>query len=123
MTYTAEQIQKLHTNIQKIVAYIETDILPYITYSYETANFGPIETWGRMNERRGQRYYIALNGPYADKIRFYHGTIYANAEELAERYPDIAVNILRYWQDAKSYMNAEVGNCSDIAKLINNFEI
>ena len=123
MTYTKEQIQQLHTNIQKIVEYIETNILPCITYSYETEKFGPIETWGRFDEHRGKRYYIALNGPYADKIRFYHSVGYYNAEDLVENCPALAVNFLKYWQDAKMYMNTEIANHSDVIKLINNFEI
>ena len=65
MNYTTEQIEQINTNIQKIVAYIEGNILPHLDHSYETPLFGPIETWGRTNEHRGQRYYIALNGPYA----------------------------------------------------------
>ena len=123
MTYTTEQIQKLHINIQKIVEYIEANILPHITYSYETEKFGPIETWGRCDENRGQRYYIGLNGPYADKIRFYHGIGYHNAEDLAKNNPDLAVNFLKYWQEAKMYMNTEIANYSNVVQLINTFEI
>lgn len=123
MTYTTEQKEQIHANIQKIVSYIEKNILPHITYCYETGNFGPIETWGRWDEKRGQRYYIALNGPYADKIRFYHGCNCWNAEEITERATECAVNFLKYWHDAKCYMNTEIQNAQDIKKLINEFTI
>lgn len=123
MTYTKELIHQLHTDIQKIVTYIEDNILPYITYSYETGTFGPIETWGRVDERKGQRYYIGLNGPYSDKIRFYHGIGYYNAEDLVENHPDLAVNFLKYWHDAKCYMNTAINNDADTIRLINTFEI
>lgn len=123
MTYTTKQKEQIHTNIQKIVAYIENNILSHISYSYETGSFGPTETWGRWDENRGQRYYIALNGPYSDKIRFYHGINFWNAEEIAEKAPEHAVNFLKYWQDAKSYMNNEIVNNADTVKLINTFEI
>ena len=123
MTYTQEQIEKIHSNIQQIVGYIEENILPHITYSYETGTFGPIETWGRSDEHRGQRYYIALNGPYADKIRFYHGVIYYAADTLATAAPDCAINFLKYWQDAKMYLYTEVQNKSEVNNLINTFTI
>ena len=123
MTYTQEQIEKIHNNIQQIVGYIDENILPHITYSYETGTFGPIETWGRCDEHRGQRYYIALNGPYTDKIRFYHGIGYYDAETLAKSAPDLAVNFLKYWQDAKMYLNTEVQNKSEVNYLINTFTI
>lgn len=123
MTYTKEQIQQLYINIQKIVEYIETNILPHITYQYETKNFGPMEIWGRLNENKGQRYYIALNGPYADKIRFYYGIGCYNAEDLVENVPDVAVNFLKYWRFAKDYMHTEIANHSDVVELINNFEV
>lgn len=123
MTYTPEQIKKIHNNIQKIVEYIEGDILPHITYCYETGMFGPRETWGRCDEKHGQRYYIALNGPYADKIRFYHGISCYNAEELVNRAPDCAINFLKYWQDAKMYMNTEIQKITETNNLIDIFTI
>ena len=123
MTYTTEQINQIHENIQKIVAYIESEILPHINYSYETPNFGPIETWGRMDEHRGQRYCIALNGPYKDKIRFYHGILSLDTENIAYEYPNCAVQFLKYWQEAKVYMNAEIANNRQNIEVINNFEV
>ena len=123
MNYTTEQKKQIKENIDKIVEYIEENILPHITYSYETGVFGPTETWGRWDENRGQRYYIALNGPYRDKIRFYHGPLWYNAEELVEDVPYYAVNFLKYWQDAKMYMNTEIANQKEIVEVINNFEV
>lgn len=122
MTFTAEQTKQINTNIQKIVEYIESNILPHIKYSYETGAFGPEETWGRWDENRGKRYCIALNGPYTNKIRFYHGHIPYNAKELMDS-PEIAVNFIKYWQDAKSYMNTEINNQKDTIKAIYDFEI
>ena len=123
MTYTTEQINKIHANIQKIVEYIEENILPHITYCYETGMFGPTETWGRNDEKHGKKYYIALNGPYADKIRFYHGILCFNAEELATRYPECAVNFLKYWQDAKMYMHTELQKITETNNIINTFTV
>lgn len=123
MNYTTEQIEKINQNIQKIVAYIEDNILPYINHTYETPEFGPIETWGRMNEHRGQRYYIALNGPYATKIRFYHGPICWNAKDIAYQATESALQFLKYWQDAKMYMNTEIANNKENLEVINNFEV
>lgn len=123
MTYTTEQKEQIYNNIQKIVEYIESNILPHITYSYETGSFGPMESWGRCDENRGQRYYIALNGPYADKIRFCYGISSWNAEAITESAPEHAVNFLKYWHDAKCYMNTEIQNNADTVKLINTFEI
>ena len=122
MTFTSEQREKINTNIQKIVEYIENNILPHITYSYETGLFGPEETWGRWDESKGKRHYIALNGPYADKIRFYHGPTLYNTERIMDC-PEIAVNLIKYWQDAKSYMNTEINNQKDTIKDIYDFEI
>ena len=122
MTYTKEQKEQINANIQKIVAYIERDILPHITHCYETGTFGPIETWGRNDDKHGKRYYIALNGPYADKIRFYHGMTCYNAETLVENL-DCAVNFLKHWQDAKMYMNTEIQRIAEINNIINTFTI
>ena len=123
MTYTAEQKEKIRENIYKIVNYIETNILPHITYSYETGAFGPIETWGAHDENSGSRYFIALNGPYEDQIRFYHAGFPYDADELVEQHIDYAVIFLEYWQDAKSYMNTEIKNNAEKIKIIENFEI
>ena len=123
MTYTPIQQEQIRTNIQKIVSYIEDNILPHITYCYETGTFGPRETWGRSNEKHGQRYYIAVNGPYADKIRFYHGISCYNAETLANKELDHAVNFLKYWQDAKMYMHQELQSLTEINNTISMFVI
>lgn len=122
MNYTESQKQQIKANLNKIVEYIEENILPHITYSYETGVFGPIESWGAFNEMGGCRYKIALNGPYKDKIRFYYGDVPHNASELMENV-NYAVNFLKCWQDAKSYMNTEVKNNIETIKLIENFEI
>ena len=123
MAYTVEQLDKINANIQKIIVYIEGNILPQIDYSYETPEFGPVETWGRMNEHRGKRYYIALNGPYADRIRLYHGPICWGIKDIAYEATDCAVQLLQYWQDAKMYMNVEIAAKKDIIKTINDFEV
>ena len=123
MTFTAEQIVQIKFDIKKIVDYIEDSILPYITYSYQTGAFGPVETWGVYDEHKGQRYYIGLNGPYADKIRFYNSsTSHQNVEQLMNS-PEHAVIFIKYWQDAKSYMNTEINNRKDIIKAIYDFEV
>lgn len=123
MTFTTEHQEQIHANIQKIDAYIKSNILPHITYAYETGLFGPEETWGRSDEHHGQRYYIALNGPYEDKIRFCYGNCRWNADNIALCQPEHAINFLKYWHDAKCYMNTEIKNNVDIVKLINTFEI
>ena len=107
MKYTTEQKQQIRANLQKIVEYIEENILPHITYAYETGRFG-------------QNYRIGLNGPYRNKIRFYYGDTWWGACNLSD---EDAVEILQYWQDAKSYMNTEIKNNADKIKLIENFEI
>lgn len=123
MTFTAEQIIQIKFDIKKIVDYIEDSILPYITYSYETGTFGPMQTWGRCDENKGQRYHIALNGPYADKIRFYNSSMsYQNVEQLMNS-PEHAVIFIKHWQDAKSYMRTEINNQIDTINAIYNFKI
>ena len=114
MIYTEEQRQQIRDNLQKIVDYIEENILPHITYSYDTGEFGPI---GDKNYR------IGLNGPYADKIRFCNNTGWWNMDQLANVHCDNAVIFLKYWRDAKSYMNNEIIDQREVAKLIENFEI
>lgn len=111
MTYTEEQKQQIRGNLQKIVNYIEENILPHITYSYDTGEFGPIGD---------KKYYIGLNGPYADQIRFYYKGNWYNVDTLHD---SDAVIFLKYWQDAKSYMNNEIIDQREVAKLIENFEI
>ena len=123
MNYTVEQKQQIRANLQKIVDYIEENILPHITYSYTTGYFGPMETWGVFNENNGRRYTIELNGPYHDNIRFYYADIPYHIVDLVENYTDLAVGFLTYWQDAKSYMNTEIKNNADKVKVIENFEI
>ena len=107
MNFTDVQKQQIRANIQKIVEYIEEDILPHITYSYETGVFGETEIL------RGC--YIGLNGPYSDKIRFYCSDSWHGADTLPEEY---AVVFLKYWQDAKSYMNTEIKNNMETIRMI-----
>lgn len=107
MNYNEIQKQQIRANIHKIVDYIEKNILPHITYSYETGRFGQI-------------YSIGLSGTYSDQIRFYCGNTWYNADVLPD---EEAVVFLQYWQDAKSYMNTEIKNNAETVKLIENFEI
>lgn len=110
MKYTDDQKQQIRENIQKIVDYTEENILPYITYCYETGTFG-------------SNYHIELNGPYSENVRFYCQNTWYSADCLVEDCPDCAVEFLRYWQDAKSYMNTEIKNNAEKINLIENFEI
>lgn len=113
MNYTAAQKQKTLENLNKITDYIEQNILPYIPYCYETGCLG-----------HNPAFYIGINGPYADKIRFYCGNSWYNKEQLVEYEVDAAVKIfLKCWQDAKSYFNNEIKNGIETMKLIENFEI
>ena len=115
MRFNDNQRQQIRTNLQKIVEYIEENILPHITYPYETGVFGTQEIMHGCH--------IGLNGPYSDKIRFYCNDDWYNADVLAEKAPDYAVVFLKYWQDAKSYMNTEIKNNVETVRLIENFEI
>ena len=110
MRFTDEQKEQIYANLIKITNYIETNILPHITYCYKT---------GRLESN----YYIALNDPDADKIRFCGYNTRFNVKDLAMRYPEDAVIFLRHWQDAKSYMNNEIKRNAETIKLIENFEI
>ena len=110
MRFTDEQKEQIYANLTKITSYIETNILPHITYSYETGKFG-------------SNHYIGLNGPYSDKIRFYCYDTWFNLAGLAQHYPEDAVIFLRHWQDAKSYMNNEIKRNAETIKLIESFEI
>ena len=110
MRFTDEQKEQIYANLTKITDYIETNILPHISHCYETGQFE-------------SDYYIALNGPYSDKIRFYCYNTWFNAASLAYRYPEDALVFLKHWQDAKSYMNNEIKRNAELVKLIENFEI
>ena len=63
MNFTDAQKKKIKENLNNIVKYIEENILPHITYSYETGMLDKTDF--------PYCYYIGLNGPYSDKIRFY----------------------------------------------------
>jgi hypothetical protein len=100
----------MQTNVNKIVEYIEENILTHIDYMYETPMFGPF-------------LHIGLNGPYSKKIRFYRGDMQCDLDNLATQYPDETVQLLNHWQDAKAYLNTEISNKNEIIKLINDFEV
>lgn len=106
MNYTTEQKEQIRANLQKIVDYIEKNILPHITYSYDTCV--------------REYYHIGLNGPYQDQIRFYCGDRWYNADTL---HYDDAVAFLQRWQDEKSYMNNEIKNNAETIRFIESFEI
>lgn len=115
MTYTEEQKQQIRGNLQKIVDYIEENILPYITYSYSTEIFGPIDN---------KVHFISLNNPCQHDVKFCHTTYgVLGIDKLASAYCDNAVIFLKHWQEAKSYMNNEIKNNAETIRLINNFEI
>lgn len=106
MNYTTEQKEQIRANLQKIVNYIEKNILPHITYSYDTCAC--------------EFYHIGLNGPYQDQIRFCCGSTWYNADTIPY---DDAVEFLQRWQDEKSYMNNEIKNNAETIRLIESFEI
>jgi hypothetical protein len=112
MRFNDSQRQQIRTNLQKIVEYIEENILPHITYLYETGSFGTQEIMHGCH--------IGLNGSYSDKIRFYCSDSWYGEDTLPDEY---AVVFLKYWQDAKSYMNTEIKNNEETIKLIENFDV
>ena len=112
MTFTDVQKKQIYENLNKITSYIGANILPHITYCYETGKIGGTSDC-----------YIGLNGPYAEKIRFYCCSKWYTAADLAENNTEMAVVFLKYWQDAKSYMNNEIKRNAELVKLIENFEI
>ena len=120
MKFTETQITKMKENMKAINNYIETNILPHISYDYETPTFGPCETWGRFNENSGSRYSICLN-KYSEKISFCHCGIPRSIEENI--LPQHMMNFLEYWQDAKMAFNAEIELQKKNDELINNFKI
>lgn len=120
MKFSEEQINIMRQHIIDIEAYIEKEILPYIDYVYETPAFGPIEKWGRFDEKSGQRYTIRLNSGNT-KVEFCHAGIPYFAEQF---FPDqYMYHIIENWQQIKSMLLKETENKERVASIINNFEI
>lgn len=120
MKFTEQQITKMKENMKAINTYIETEILPYIDYQYETPKFGPYQTWGRYDENHGSRYSIKLHDN-SRKINYtYAGIPYSIEENIS---PDKMIVFIEYWKDAKEYLNAEIELQKKNDEIINNFQI
>ena len=120
MNYTEQQITKMKENMKKINDYIETNILPYIKYQYETPKFGPMQTWGRYDENHGSRCSIKLND-YSRTINYCYAGIPHSIEENIS--PEKMMLFMEYWKDAKMYLNEEIQLKKRNNEIINNFEI
>ena len=120
MKFTEEQRKTMRQHIIDIEAYIEEEILPHINYLYETPEFGPIEKWGRFDEKSEQRYTIRLNSGNT-KVEFLHGGIPYFAGQF---FPDeYMYHIIENWKQIKYMLLKETENKSRVANIINNFEI
>ena len=120
MKFNEEQIKTMRQHIIDIEAYIEKEILPHINYVYETPEFGPVEKWGRVDERSGQRYTIRLNSGNT-KVEFCHAGIpYFANEFFPEEY---MYNIISHWKKAKSILLTQTEVQQIIEETINNFEV
>lgn len=120
MNFTEQQITKMKENMKTINDYIETNILPYINYQYETPQFGPYQTWGRYDENSGSRYSIKFH-EHSRKINYcYAGIPYSIEENIP---PDRMLVFIEYWQDAKMAFNTEIQLQKKNDEIINNFQI
>ena len=120
MKYTEQQITKMKENMKAINDYIETNILPYIDYQYETPKFGPHQIWGRYDENHGSRYSIRLND-FGRKINYCYASIPHSIEENIS--PDKMLVFIEYWKDIKTYLNTEIQELKRKDEIINNFKI
>ena len=120
MKFTEQQITKMKENMKEINNYIETNILPYIDYQFETGKFGPKEIWGRYDENSGSRYSISLNN-YSRKINYCYAGVPHTIEENMQ--PKHMLAFIEYWKDAKMYLNTEIQLQKRNNEIINNFEI
>jgi hypothetical protein len=120
MTFTEQQITKMKENMKEINNYIETNILPYIDYQFETGKFGPREVWGRCGENSGSRYSIRLND-YSRKINYCYAGVPHTIEENMQ--PKHMIVFIEYWKDAKMYLNVEIQELKRKDEIINSFEI
>lgn len=119
MKFTETQVTKMKENLNKIVKYIEEEVLPYIDYQYETPKFGPLEKWGRFDENSGFRFSIKLNN-YSRNINFCHADVPFSVEEIPEKY---LLTFIEYWQEAKTAFNTELQLQKKNNDIINNFQI
>lgn len=120
MKFTEQQITKMKENMKAINTYIETEILPYIDYQYETPKFGPLQIWGRYDENHGSRYSIKLHDNSRKISYTYAGIPYSIEENIS---PDKMIVFIEYWKDAKKHLNAEIELQKKNDEIINNFQI
>ena len=120
MTFTEQQITKMKENMKAINDYIETNILPYIDYQFETVKFGPHQIWGRYDENSGSRYSIKLHDHSRTICYCYAGIPYSIEENIS---PEKMLLFIEYWKDAKMALNTEIQLQKRNNEIINNFEI
>lgn len=122
MNYSEEMKNKIKSNFEQIVKYLEDEILPYIDYDYETPPFGIVEHWGRFDENHGKRLTIRLNC-YSNKIAFCYAGVPHDPMEFATYNDERAVQFLQHWKDAKLSLQQEINNNNYKVKIINEFKI
>ena len=120
MNFTEQQITKMKENMKEINNYIETNILPYIDYQFETVKFGPFQTWGRYDENNGSRYSIKLHDHSRTINYCYAGIPYSIEENIP---PERMLVFIEYWNDAKMALNTEIQLQKKNDAIINNFKV
>lgn len=108
MIYTEEQKKTIQTHLENIKTHIETEILPRIPYSFEV-------------ETPDERFSIAINGPYAEKIRFcVRGYARTTTDLIFFNY---AHEFLKNWEHLKQSFSDEIQKRNELETLLKNFKV
>jgi hypothetical protein len=123
MKYTETEVQKIHENINKIIAYLE-NITP-ATLGHFDIKFNPTErhslsisTYGSeptFTGWKGCNYDL----PFCQPTKPTERTIFDNYEGTL----DFCVDVLRHWEYIKTTLQNEIERQNEIRKLLEDFTI
>lgn len=123
MLYTKQEQEKIHSNLDKIKAYIET-MQPRIRDEVYI-NFGPTRTY--VDGTKEKAFHITIT---RDDITCRTGDLCfdfckknGTRETTAYSRYDYAVSLIENWLHVKICLGTQIQNQERLIELINNFEI
>lgn len=123
MTYTNEEVKKMHAHIEKIIEYLTENAVklgkhfdinfdPANRYKIAMYNYGGEPTFSGW---KGNNYEIPFRKPITDSDK----TIFDSYEGIQ----DFCFSVIKNWQTIKMIIHTELARQEEVRQTINNFKI
>lgn len=133
MTLNQEEKKKLRANIEKIDAYIKSEICPYLHGSSITVDFGEERQYPTPPYREAEYHLSVYKDHIGDHISGRTGNLglsllSASSDEFGrpcsfDTYTSAGVALLRHWTAIKQKLQKQVLDIVSSEKLLDTFEV